>query len=84
MWMLILIPAAMALTLFFPRFSKVLAWCITLGINVPICLLGAGSIAYAIALIAGMTTGSWESYIMYCLIFGSPFALFITWITHKD
>ena len=80
MWMLILIQAAMMMTLLFPRLSKGLAWVITMTITVPLVMLGGGCMGYAIALLTGMTSGSWEAFIMCCLLCGTPPSLFICWV----
>ena len=80
MWFPIIIALAVGLTAIAPGFSKGLAWVITMSITVPLVMLGAGSLGYAIALLTGMTSGSWEAFIMCCLLCGTPPSLFICWV----
>lgn len=80
MWFPIIIALAVGLTAVAPKFSKGLAWVITMSITVPLVMLGGGSIAYAIALLTGMTSGSWEAFTVCCVIFGGAPAIFICWV----
>jgi len=80
MWFPIIIALAVGLTAVAPGFSKGLAWVITMTITVPLVMLGGGCMAYTVALLTGMTSGSMESFIMCCAIFGGIPSIFICWV----
>ncbi len=79
MWFPIVIALAVGLTAIAPGFSKGLAWVITMSITVPLVMLGAGSFGYLFALFMGWG-GSWETFVMCCLVCGTPPSLFICWV----
>jgi hypothetical protein len=84
MWFAIILLLAVALSVVSPKLATASAWMLTLGVNVPIMMVSAGTIAWGFGLMAGAAAPTLASWFTWCVFFGGPPAALLTWWTFKD
>lgn len=84
MWFAIAIVGAIVLSVVSPKLATASAWMITLGVNVPICMVGCGTIGWGFGLMAGVVPPTLAGWFTSCVVFGGPPAAVMTWWTFKD